>query len=251
MILNRSPLYNYLLSLFRAFTRIPMHSQEILSRPHMKNRLIANIIGIIIMALAMTMLRMALFGNDPYSCMNLGISSLAGISFGTWTTCMALFLFLPVLLLERHYIQVGSFIYLLLLGPTSDVWYALFLYLFGNPQNLSMSLHILLLLSGIIISCYSASLYICSNLGLGPYDALPWIIEHRSHGLLPFRWSRVLCDFTCVSLGFLLGSIVSIGTLTMAFFTGPLISFFNNHINLQLIYGNNDITVLSQKEKRH
>jgi uncharacterized membrane protein YczE len=200
------------------------------------------------MALAMTMLRMALFGNDPYSCMNLGISSLLGISFGTWTTCMALLLFLPVLLLERRYIQAGSFVYLLVLGPASDIWYTLFLALFGNPQSLSMTSHILFLLFGIVIACFSISLYICSDLGIGPYDALPWIIEHRSHGRLQFRWGRVLCDFTCVLIGFLLGSIVSIGTLSMALFTGPLVSFFNSRLNIPLIYGNG-ITSLPEQTK--
>lgn len=237
MISNRISLYGHPLTLSRLSFYTTAIIQRIISRPHMKRRITANIFGIIIMALAMTILRMSLFGNDPYSCMNLGISPFLGISFGTWTTCMALLLFLPVLLLERHYIQVGSFIYLLVLGPASDMWYSVFLFLFGNPQALSMTSRILFLLFGIVISCFSTSLYICSDLGLGPYDALPWIIEHRSHNRLQFRWGRVLCDCSSVLVGFVLGSIVSIGTLIMALFTGPLISFFNNRLNMPLIYG--------------
>lgn len=224
-------------SVFRLTRYTCMRISWMLSYTQMRRRVLADVAGIILAALSMALLRLALFGNDPYSCMNLGISAISGLSFGTCTTGMILLLFIPVLLLERHYIKPGSIIYLALLGPVSDAWYTLLIAALGTPETLPLYTHVLLLISGILISAYGVSLYLCADLGLGPYDALPWIIEHRSHGRIPFRWARVLCDSTCLVIGFMLGSLIGIGTLILACFMGPLMSFCNTRINMPLIYG--------------
>ena len=56
-----------------------------------------------------------------------------------------------------------------------------------------------------------------------------------------FKYNRIICDFVCVALGsamFLasggtlkeLTAMVGVGTIITAFFMGPLIDFFNNHL---------------------
>jgi uncharacterized membrane protein YczE len=207
------------------------------SFPNIKRRMLALLFGNIIMGLAMSMLRLSLFGNDPFSCMNLGYSNVSALSFGT---CIILFncvLIIPVLLFERSYIQIGTLVNMFLLGPFSDLWYDLLLVLFGSTE-LPLSIRIALLVFGVTISCFGASLYICAKLGMGPYDAIGWILVARSGQKFKFRYVRMCIDFVAVSIGFTFGSIVGLGTLTMAFFTGPLISFFNNKINMRLIYPN-------------
>ena len=48
---------------------------------------------------------------------------------------------------------------------------------------------------------------------------------------------RASCS-TAVIIGFLLGSLVGIGTVVMALGMGPLINFFNKHINIPIMRRN-------------
>lgn len=65
-------------------------------------------------------------------------------------------------------------------------------------------------------------------------------LHHQRHdaGALPFRYARILLDSTSVIIGFLLGSLVGIGTVVMALGMGPLINFFNQHVNTPLLRRN-------------
>lgn len=97
---------------------------------------------------------------------------------------------------------------------------------------------VLLLLGGMAVSCFGVSLYMCLDFGMGPYDAASCIINDMTHGRLPFRYARILLDSTSVIIGFLLGSLVGIGTVVMALGMGPLINFFNQHVNTPLLRRN-------------
>ena len=140
------------------------------------------IIGNILMAASMAMLRMSLFGNDPYSCMNLGFALQTGFSFGLCLTAANIVLFVPVLLWGRQYIKLGLFIYLFLLGPVSDAWYMVGVLALGAPETLGLMARVMLLIAGFSVCCFGVSFYMAAELGMGPYDALGWIVESRRAG---------------------------------------------------------------------
>ena len=189
------------------------------------------------MACSTSLLRLSLFGNDPYSCMNLGYSLLTGLSFGSCVSIFNILLFIPMLTCGRRYLRIGTFIYLVLLGPVSDLSYSLFVPFLAVPAD-NLIPRILLLLGGMAVSCFGVSLYMCLDFGMGPYDAASCIINDMTHGRLPFRYARILLDSTSVIIGFLLGSLVGIGTVVMALGMGPLINFFNQHVNTPLLRHN-------------
>ena len=186
------------------------------------------------MACSTSLLRLSLFGNDPYSCMNLGYSLLTGLSFGSCVSTFNILLFIPMLTCGRRYLRIGTFIYLVLLGPVSDLSYSLFVPFLAVPAD-NLIPRILLLLGGMAVSCFGVSLYMCLDFGMGPYDAASCIINDMTQGRLPFRYERILLDSTSVIIGFLLGSLVGIGTVIMALGMGPLINFFNQHVNTPLL----------------
>lgn len=204
--------------------------------PCIKRRLGGILVGNIIMGLAIAMLRMSLFGNDPFSCMNLGYGILTGLSFSVCVILYNCVLILLVLVLDRSYIHIGTIVNMFLLGFMGDAFYSLLLLpLLGEPAELTLMTRVLLLVIGIPVSCLGASPYICANLGMGPYDAIGWIAEKRLQ--IEFRYFRIGLDAVSVIIGFALGSIVGIGTLVMALFTGPLIAWFNVKLGMPLIYG--------------
>ncbi len=204
------------------------HSREMLLRA------VVFCFALSLMAFSTTLLRLSQFGNDPFSCMNLGFSLVTGLSFGT---CISIFNVLALILLVfwgRSYINIGTWLYLFGLGPLADFTYMLsapFLTV-GPDALLARSL---LLAAGIFISAFGVSLYMCSAIGIGPYDAISWIVENHTHGKIPFRYARIMLDSTSVIVGFVFGSIVGLGTLILACGMGPLISFNSRHFSQPLL----------------
>ena len=195
------------------------------------------IIGNILMAASMAMLRMSLFGNDPYSCMNLGFALQTGFSFGLCLTAANIVLFVPVLLWGRQYIKLGLFIYLFLLGPVSDAWYMVGVLALGAPETLGLMARVMLLIAGFSVCCFGVSFYMAAELGMGPYDALGWIVETRTTGRIPFARARIALDCTTTAIGFICGSSVGLGTLLMACGTGPFVADLMRHVSRPLLYG--------------
>ena len=110
-----------------------------------------------------------------------------------------------------------------------------FQFLFPDP---SFAARIVMLLIAVPLLCLAGSLYMTSDLGVSTYDVWALTLDRRTR--FPFRFLRVGTDLLCVSIGFaLLGfspaGIIGAGTIITAFFTGPLIDFFNRKISQPLL----------------
>ncbi len=203
---------------------------------HLRRRVSAILGAHVVMGFSVVLMRLSLFGNDPFSCMNLGYAAVSGLSYGTCVIIFNLALIIPVALLDRSYLRFGTLINMFMLGIIADFWYALLgpLAIFAEP---TLPLRGLLLAGGVVLTCLSCSFYMSSRLGMGPYDAIGWILSERNGGRIPFRVIRILIDACAVTIGFACGSIVGLGTLVLACGTGPLIEFFNQKISLPMLYG--------------
>lgn len=203
--------------------------------PIYKRRVIGIFAAHIIMGFSIDLLRFSLFGNDPFSCMQLGFSNFFEASYGTCVIIFNLFAIIPIFIIDRTFIQFGTLVNMFLTGPVVDGWYAVMLWIYPDFALLTFSGRVTCLLVGVVICCYGVSMYMMSNVGMGPYDAIGWIIEKVSRKKIPFKYARIGIDATATTIGFTLGSIVGAGTLIMAMGTGPLVTFFNG-INHPLIY---------------
>ena len=74
-------------------------------------------------------------------------------------------------------------------------------------------------LIGLILFTLGASLYMAPDLGAAPYDAIAPIITQRTK--LSYRTARIIFMVAAV----IVGGPVGFGTIIVAFFTGPLISW--------------------------
>lgn len=205
--------------------------------PVLKRRVIGIFIAHIIMGLGVNLLRVSLFGNDPFSCMMLGFSGTFGMSYGTLVVMFNLIAIIPIFILDRSYIQFGTLVNMFMFGPIVDAWFAVLIYFFPALANLALFGRVMCLIAGVVICCFGASMYMTTNLGMGPYDAIGWIIEKKTNKKVPFKYARIGIDSASTITGFIFGSIVSLGTFTMALGTGPLVVFFTENINKKLIYG--------------
>lgn len=183
-----------------------------------------------ILAFAVALLRLSGFGTDPFTCMNLGISSHLPISFAVYQMLFNVLLFIPVFILDKRSFGVGALTNMILLGYFVEFFMFLFSLLGVTIEGLAgnMMLRILALIAGVLVLCFGVALYMACDLGSAPYDRLPVITETYSHGKIKYKWARVVQDVISASVGFLTGSVVGVGTVTVALFTGPVVSFFRD-----------------------
>ena len=119
-------------------------------------RFCAVTIANIIMAFSVDLLRLAAFGNDPFSCMHLGFGIASGLTYGTCVIIFNLVMIIPIIIFERQFIQIGTFINMFLLGPVADFWMNILEMIFGS-EVLPFEMRIIFLIAGVIICCWGVS----------------------------------------------------------------------------------------------
>ena len=209
----------------------------------MKSRRIAmSVLGVTVCAISVGIFKIAALGVDPFQSLMSGLNQLIPISFGTLYVIVNVILLSFSLLTDRKNIGIATFINLFLLGYITQFAYALFQTWLPDP---SMLVRIICLVVGIVIICIGSSLYMTANLGISTYDAVAVVLSGKwKWG--PFKYVRVCTDLVCVLLGvgfFLLSggkldqipTIAGVGTVITAFFMGPLIQFFCDHVAIPLL----------------
>ena len=192
-------------------------------------RIILAIIGISILAIGVSFMRYAVFGVDPVSCLNIGIAKQLGIAFGTWQLIFCFILLVGVFIFDKSKIGFGTVYIMIAAGYTSD----LFLWLFQNinlPEEFSVEIRITAFVLGLIFYYFGAAIYIETNMGLAPYDAVGIIISEKIKRPNWFRWIRIGTDALCVIGGIITQSDAGIGTLVCVLLGGPLIALFRKII---------------------
>jgi uncharacterized membrane protein YczE len=192
-------------------------------------RIIIAITGISILAIGVSFMRYTVFGVDPVSCFNIGIAKQLGITFGTWQLIFCFILLIGVLIFDRSKIGFGTVYIMIAAGFTSDF----FLWLFQNidfPENFSFVIRIIAFFLGLVFYYLGAAVYIETNMGLAPYDAVGIIISEKINRSNWFRWIRIGTDALCVIGGIITQSNAGIGTLVCVLLGGPLIALFRKLI---------------------
>jgi len=188
-------------------------------------RIIFAIIGISILAIGVSFMRYAVLGVDPITCLNIGIAKKIGISFGTWQLIMCFILLIGVFIFDKSKIGFGTLYIMVAAGYTSD----LFLWLITKIPLLeiySLKIRIVAFSIGLIFYYLGAAIYIETNMGLSPYDAVGIIIAEKIKRENWFKWIRIGTDALCVIGGIITQSDVGIGTLVSVLLGGPLIALF-------------------------
>lgn len=183
------------------------------------------ILGNAIIGLGVAMSKTADFGIDPFNGMCMSVSAFFDINYMLYTWTFNLCCFVFEILWGRHYIHIGTFInwflvsyavtfFLNLSGPVS----------IPHPETVPGRI-VLLVLSLLVIS-FGLAVYQIADLGIAPYDAIPFMFCER-HPNFPYFWARIILDSACVT-GILLthGDLLGVGTLLTALGLGPVVHLF-------------------------
>lgn len=201
--------------------------------PPMDRRPIAmTLFGCAIMGLGIALIKLSSLGSDPYTAMVIAIGDKIGVDFSLiliGTNCLC---FLVQWHFQRELVGLGTFVNWILVGPLASVLEKALLST-GQIYETFWS-RLLLMIGGVIVLSLACALYQTADKGVSPYDALSIILARKSR--VSYFGCRFLTDLLCAILTFLLGGLLSIGTLVCVAGLGPFISFFSKNIAYPLLF---------------
>ena len=211
---------------------------------NMFKRIIFTVISIIVMGFGIALFNVSGFGVDPFTSMNMNISSTLGIGYGTFQLIVnAVIIVFVVIVAHRGLIGVGTVINMVGVGYCCEFFSGLI-----SPHiSDNIAVRICLLAAGIIVLCFSCSLFFVSNIGVGPYDSISFMLSQFTP--IHYKWLRVMTDIAVIIIGLVVsGGLTSllkgdvssvknigIGTIITAFMMGPLVNFFSKHITSKIL----------------
>ena len=197
-----------------------------------RRRMLMAVLGVLVCGVGVACCRVAGFGVDSFQSLCSGLYNVIPLPQGTVYILINAVLLAVDLLLDRHYIGLGTLINLFLLGYVIDGSEVLLRAVFGTP---TLAGQIAFLAVGFLVCCASCSVYITADLGVSTYDAISLYVARETP--IPYRVIRIITDVICVAVGWLLGSVPGVCTLLCAFCMGPMISLLNRVISEPMLYG--------------
>lgn len=232
--------------LMKAFKREAYgYIKDMFIQHNMVKRTVLSLISVLIMGFAVSLFSLSGFGVDPFTSMNMNISSVVGMRFGTYQLIVNVAILIFVIIFaHRGLVGVGTVFNMVFVGYSCEFFEKLLSPL-GNSGSLPIRLA--LLAAGIVTMCFSSSLFFTANVGVGPYDTLAFMITQATK--VPMKWTRVITDISVVLIGLAAsGGLtavfhgnfsevknIGIGTLITAFCMGPLVNFFNKHLSSKIL----------------
>ena len=194
--------------------------------------------GVVLTAFAVSFMKLAAFGVDPFQTLLFSLVSVCPISYGTLSLLLNGLLLLAAFVWGRNYIGINTFINLFLLGYMIQFVYAGLHDRFPAP---GMAARLVLLGLGIVLLCAGNALYTEAAVGVSPYDCIALILANKWR-IAKFKYCRMPADTAAVLSGLAvmtlcagyltIGSSVGMGTIVTALFTGPLVQFFMDRLRL-------------------
>jgi uncharacterized membrane protein YczE len=155
-------------------------------------------------------------GLHPWEVLNVALYQHFGLTIGTWGVICGLVLILISLFAARSYINIGTILNALCIGPIMDF----FLWLDILPKATNTWVDYLILLSGIIITGIGGGMYVAAGIGAGPRDGFMLSISDKTG--LSISKARVIVESFVLVIGLSLGGPVFIATFIYTFIQSPI-----------------------------
>ena len=180
-------------------------------------RLSILILGLALFGVGDALIITSALGNAPWSVLAQGLSINYGISIGLATVIVG-FIVLALWIPLKRKIGLGTILNILFISLFIDIG----LFLFTTPQTLIGQ--VTLLLIGIALVGLGSSLYLTCGLGAGPRDGLMTGLNERT-GIRIGR-IRLSIEVVVLTLGWLLGGTVGLGTALFALLIGQSVAIW-------------------------
>jgi uncharacterized membrane protein YczE len=174
-------------------------------------------LGLIGYGFSMAMMVRAELGLDPWDVFHQGLALRTPMSIGVASAVVGVAVLLAWIPL-RNRPGVGTVANVIVIAVTVDAGMAILHVPTSLPARIAM------MVGAIVLNAISTVLYIGAGLGPGPRDGLMTGLVVRTG--LSVRLVRTSIEATVLTVGWLLGGTVGVGTVLYAFGIGPLVQFF-------------------------
>lgn len=195
-------------------------------------KLLLAFFGIVLVGTGVAFNAAAALGNDPVGIVYDGIRSAANLSseqLGMASNIVNVVLVVFIFFVNRHYVNIGTFVYIIPYGFIVDLGGKLYHALF-HTQTLPVQI------AGAAIGCLllytGVAMYITADIGLDPFTGLVMVIRDKVRK--EYRIVKICFDICCIVLGFVLGGKLGVITIITALTAGPVIQFLSDLIGKQM-----------------
>jgi uncharacterized membrane protein YczE len=172
------------------------------------------VIGLVLYGIALALMVRAGIGVAPWDVLSQGLVKQTGISFGWMTNIVGAFVLLLWIPIKQKP-GIGTIVNVLLIGPSAELGLLLV------PQQENLWVRIPLFAGGLVLLAIATGLYIGARMGPGPRDGLMTGANKR------FGWPiwivRTVIELSVLTIGWLLGGNLGLGTLAFALLIGPMV----------------------------
>jgi uncharacterized membrane protein YczE len=167
-------------------------------------------------------------GADPLSIFVDGQHNLLHLTYGQVTSLDNIILLAFMIFIAREYLHIGTLISCFATGPLIDLFEGFLRSTFPTDTT-ALWIKILILCVGVVSMAFGAGLFFTVNMGVGPFDYIP--LKLRDKTRFSLRWIKVVYDAIFVTVGWLMGGVVGVGTIAGVLLTGPIIAFFMKRLS--------------------
>lgn len=158
-------------------------------------------------------------GLHPWEVLNVAFEQKFGYTIGTWSVITGLFLVGVSWFVNRKYINIGTFLNAMLIGPFMDF----FLWLDILPDQTGTWLDYGYLLIAILIGGTAGGMYVAGGIGAGPRDGFMLSISDRTK--LSVSKARIVVESVVLVIGWLMGGPVGLVTFFYTLLFSPIFQF--------------------------
>ena len=184
------------------------------------------ILGLIIIALGITLTIKADLGAGAWDAVNVGLSESVGLTVGNWVMIIGGILIFSNALIAKEKPDLFAVITILVLGQVIDFWMLMVL---GEWSVEGFLPQLVLLLTGVVVIAFGVSLYLQPKFSLNPVDGFMVALQKRFN--LNLRVAKTITEVFALVVAFLLGGPIGLGTVVILVLIGPAIQFFDPKAN--------------------
>ncbi len=202
-----------------------MESTLKIDRNNLKLRIVFFLVGLLIMALGISIIAISNFGNGPWDAVNIGLSDRTGLSIGLCMNIVAVIQIIIGGIINKEFPNIATMITSICLGLFIDFW-MLFL---GKIAVVGTLMKFGVFLLALPIISVGISIYLVSNLPNTPLDYFMLSIKSKLN--LSLMASKITSESIGLVLGFILGGTIGFGTIIIIVSIGPMIQYLQKPCN--------------------
>lgn len=176
-------------------------------------------LGFLLLSLGMILTMKAGLGMSSWGVLHQGLSKVSSFTFGQVTILLGvIILFFSVILIKTK-VGIGTICNALFVGFIMDFFEEIITF---DPNNYFEKG--ILFIAGMLIMTFGRSLYISTRLGPGPRDGV--FVGLSRITKIDVKYVKPAVELTVLTIGYLLGGTVGVGTLILMLFSGYFVQFF-------------------------